>query len=139
MTTIEEAKMDAKVELYIKLRDYIKSANAEFKKSLEKKFMAMQQIEGEVQEFLDKTGQTSGRCKTGTFYTTTKYSATIKDKAEFVRHVVGTENWDLLDWKCNATAARDFEKETKAPLPGVAITAIAKVGIRRPGATAEED
>ena len=83
MTSLDDAKMDAKVDLYIKLRDYIKKANAEFKKSLEKKLMAMDQIEGEIQEFLTKTGQTSGRCKTGTFYSTTRYSATIKDKVEF--------------------------------------------------------
>jgi hypothetical protein len=99
----------------------------------------MTTIEGILQTFLDKTGQIRGACKTGTFYSTTKYSASIKDKQEFSRHVIGTEAWDLLDWKCNVQAAKDFEKETGAPLPGVAINAVAKVGVRRPGAAENED
>jgi hypothetical protein len=99
----------------------------------------MLKIEGVLQQFLDKTGQTNGSCKTGTFYSTTRYSVTISDKQEFQRHVIGTEAWDLIDWKANVQAARDFEKEEKTPLPGVTISAIAKIGVRRPGAKSDED
>jgi hypothetical protein len=132
-------KIDAMVSLYIECRDWVKAQEVAHKDKIAAKKAAMQQIEGILQTFLDKTGQIRGACKTGTFYSTTKYSASIKDKQEFKRHVIGTENWDLLDFKCNVQAARDFEKENGAPLPGVAINAIAKVGVRRPGAAENED
>jgi hypothetical protein len=44
-----------------------------------------------------------------------------------------------LDLKCNVLAARDFELKNGAPLPGVAITAIAKIGVRRPGASEKDE
>ena len=132
-------KVDAMVALYIECRDWVKAQEVAHKERIAKKKLAMTTIEGILQTFLDKTGQIRGACKTGTFYSTTKYSASIKDKREFSRHVIGTENWDLHDWKCNVQAARDFEKEQGAPLPGVAINAIAKVGVRRPGAAENED
>lgn len=132
-------KIDELVALYIQCRDWVTAENKKHDEKLAPKKMAMQQIEGCLQKFLDDTGQIRGAAKSGTFYTSTKYSAVIKDKTEFRRHVIGTENWDLLDLKCNVTAAKDFEKENGAPLPGVAITAIAKIGVRRPGASEKED
>jgi hypothetical protein len=133
------AKIDELVKLYIECRDWVKRSAAEHEKLIAPKKAAMQHIEGILQTFLDKTGQIRGACKTGTYYSTTRYSASIKDKQEFSRHVIGTGNYDLLDWKCNVEAAKDFEKETKAPLPGVVLTAVSKIGVRRPGATEKDD
>ena len=136
---VEDPKVDELVGLYIRCRDFIKKAKERHEESLAGKKAAMAKIEGILQTFLDKTGQTNGACKTGTFYTSTRYSAKISDPNEFKRHVIGTENWDLIDWKANVQAARDFEKEEKTPLPGVSISAIAKIGVRRPGAKTDED
>lgn len=130
---------DEKTALYVLCRDWIRIQNEKHKERLAEKQAVMSKIEGELQTFLDKNGLTSVATKSGTFYTSTRYSATISDKQEFKRHVIGTENWDLIDWKANVQAARDFEKEEKTPIPGVTITAIAKIGVRRPGAKAEED
>jgi hypothetical protein len=113
--------------------------NEKHDKHIAGKKAAMRVIEGKLQTFLDKTGQVRGACKTGVFYTKTKYSTTIADKQEFIRHVLGTGNADLVDWKANSQAARDFIKENGVPLPGVSVTAVASVGVRRPGATKEED
>ena len=138
MTDETDVKLDKLVELYISCRDWIKSSKEKHEELVAPKKAAMLKIEGILQAFLDKTGQTNGACKTGTFYTTTRHSVTISDKQEFTRHVIGTENWDLIDWKANVQAARDFEKETQTPLPGVTISAIAKIGVRRPGAKTED-
>jgi hypothetical protein len=138
MTELDQQKVDVMVDLYIKCRDWIKAQKQKHEDLVAPKKKVMETIEGILQTFLDKTGQTNGACKTGTFYTTTKYSATISDKQEFKRHVIGTEAWDLIDWKANVQAARDFEKEEKTPLPGVTISAIAKIGVRRPGAKTDE-
>ena len=137
--TVQDPAADEMVHTYILCRDWIKKEKEKFEEHIAPKKAAMLNIEGRLQTLLDNTGQESGRCKTGTFYTTTRYSAKISDPQEFKRHVIGTENWDLLDWKANVQAARDFEKEEKTPLPGVSISAIAKIGVRRPGAKSEED
>ena len=134
-----EEKIDELVALYLTCRDWVSAENKKHDERLAPKKVAMLQIEGRLQKFLDDTGQIRGAAKTGTFYSSTRYSATIKDKTEFRRHVIGTEDWDLLDLKCNVLAARDFELKNGAPLPGVAITAIAKIGVRRPGASEKED
>src|SRR5271154_991302 len=99
------------VELYIECRDFVKKSNSEHEKRVGNKKLAMKKIEGILQSFLDTTGQIRGACKTGSFYTKTKSSATIADKQEFIRHVMATGNADFVDWKANAIAARDFEKE----------------------------
>jgi hypothetical protein len=132
-------KIDELVALYISCRDWVAAENKKHDERLAPKKMAMQQIEGHLQKFLDDTGQIRGAAKSGTFYTTTKYSVTIRDKQEFSRHVIGTEAWDAIDWKANVQFAKDFEKETGTPLPGVTINAVAKVGVRRPGASEKEE
>ena len=102
----------------------------------------MEKIEGHLQALLDKTGQIRGACKTGSFYTKTKYSASITNKETFKRHVIGTESWDLLDLKANVVAVRDFLKEspgTPAEAIGIKLNAIAKIGVRRPGAGESDD
>jgi hypothetical protein len=134
-----EPPIDQLVALYIQCRDFVKDANAKHEEKIANKKLAMRQIEGILQSFLTNTGQIRGAAKTGSFYTKTKYSATIKDKKEFIDYVLGCGNADLVDWKANAVAARDFEKENGAKLPGVEITAVASIGVRRPGADQNED
>lgn len=137
--TVTDGAIDKYVDLYIQCRDWVKVQEKAHEDHVAVKKKAMRQIEGILQGFLGRTGQIRGAAKTGTFYTKTRYSATVSDKTEFIRHVLGTGNADLVDWKANVQAARDFEKENGAPLPGVSITAVASVGVRRPGADKDED
>lgn len=51
---------------------------------------------------------------------------------EFKRHVIGTESWDLLDWKANATASTDYITEHKALPPGVKRSVFLTVGYTVP-------
>ena len=135
-------KIDELVALYITLRDWTKSEKAKFEAKVAPKKQAMEKIEGHLQTLLTNTGQIRGACRTGSFYSTTKYSASITDKETFKRHVIGTEAWDLLDLKANVVAVRDFLKEspgTPAEAIGIKLNAIAKIGVRRPGAGESDD
>lgn len=134
-----DPKVDHLVELYIQCRDWVKAEKKKHELHVAKKKVAMAKIEGTLQTLLDKTGQIRGACKTGTFYTTTKYSASIADKEAFKRHVIGTESWDLLDLKANVIAIQDFAKTDSPEAIGVKLTAIAKIGVRRPGADDGDD
>jgi hypothetical protein len=76
--------------------------------------------------YLEKLGAGDGisiRTEEGTICRKEKASASLIDKDAFRRHVIGTESWDLLDWKANLTAARDFIKEHAGEKPpGVEIS-----------------
>ena len=137
-----DPKIDELVDLYIKCRDWVKAEKARYETKIAPKKQAMEKIEGHLQSLLDKTGQIRGACRTGSFYATTRYSATIADKDIFKRHVIGTEAWDLLDLKANVVAIRDFAKESPdTPLEaiGVKLNAISKIGVRRPGAGDDDE
>jgi len=138
---VADPKVDELVALYIKCRDWIKAEKKKYEASIAAKKQAMEVIEGKLQTLLTNTGQIRGACKTGTFYVTTRYSASIGDKTTFKRHVIGTEDWDLIDFKANVEAVRDFVKETGTPAEeiGVKLTQFAKIGVRRPGASDNDD
>jgi hypothetical protein len=46
-------------------------------------------------------------------------SVTTADGAEFRRHVIGLEAWDLADWKPNKTAIEELVENGEPLPPGV--------------------
>jgi hypothetical protein len=50
---------------------------------------------------------------------------------EFRRHVIGTEQWDLADWKANKTVVTELVDSDEGVPPGVNFSAMAGVGIRK--------
>ena len=139
---VNDPKIDELVALYIQCRDWVKAQKVAYEAKVAPKKQAMEKIEGHLQGLLDKTGQIRGACRTGSFYATTRYSATIADKDVFKRHVIGTEEWDLLDFKANVVAVRDFIKDhpgISAEVIGVKLNAISKIGVRRPGAGDDDE
>lgn len=84
-------------------------------------------------DMLNKSGQNSAKTTAGTVYKTTKQSASVEDPETFMRHVIGTENWDLLDRKANITACLDFAAMNNQQLPpGVKISTKLDIGVRAP-------
>jgi hypothetical protein len=73
----------------------------------------------------------SVRTDTGTVYRTEKKAASLADPDAFMRYVIGSEAWDLLDRKANVTAVSDFIEENNAPPPGVNFSTTYVVGVRR--------
>ncbi len=73
--------------------------------------------------YLEKVGASSINTPGGTVTRTKRATASLADREAFRRHVIGTESWDLLDWKANLTATNDFIKEHEGtPPPGVTIS-----------------
>jgi hypothetical protein len=74
--------------------------------------------------------------KAGTAYVSVKTSASLEDPDIFMRHVIGTESWELLDRRANATAVKAFAEENHGALPpGVKMASIVTVGVRRKAGT----
>jgi hypothetical protein len=72
----------------------------------------------EILEFLNTTNQKSANTEWGTTYWKPKVTYRVEDKDEFRRHVIGTEQWELLTWATAGNAAEAFTEEHGEPPPG---------------------
>lgn len=118
------------VELYIKLRDYKKNAEDEFKKSLERTVQGMEKLESMILAHLNENGLDNIKCGAGTAYRKTDYSVTVKDREAFLKFIQESGLWDLLDARANKKFVREYT-ETTAVVPGVELSSISSVGVRR--------
>lgn len=116
---------------YIRLRDYKKAADEEFKKSMEKVNTAMEKLEGQMLTHLEETGANSIACDQGTVYRNTQYSATVEDRDAFRAWVVQTQEWEAVDLKANKTYVKESASEKGEIPPGVKFTQMHTVGVRR--------
>lgn len=123
---------ETRISQYVRLRDRIREIEKRHKEELEPFKAAKDKLEVMLLGMLNTTGQDSATAKgAGTVYKTTKRSASIADADAFRRHVIGSEAWDLLDWKANATATADFIDEHGTAPPGVNFNTHVTVGVRR--------
>lgn len=128
MSTMTPAQ---KVAAYIRLRDYKKAAEDEFKKSLQRTLDAMEKLEAEMLDHLNTTGAKSLACDDGTVYKNIQVSATVENREAFREYVQAHDLWEAMDIRANKTFVREFMEKTGTPLPGVKVTSIATVGVRR--------
>lgn len=128
MSTMTPAQ---KVAAYIKLRDYKKAADDEYKLSMQRTVDAMEKLEADMLDHLNKTGANSLSCDDGTVYRNTQMSATVENREVFKDYCVQHDLWEAMDIRANKTFVREFMEKYGTPLPGVKVTTIATVGVRR--------
>jgi hypothetical protein len=127
-TTLTPAQ---KVAAYIKLRDFKKQAEDEFKKSLERPIAAMDKLEAELLDELTKMGVNSLSCDKGTVYKNTQLSATVIDREAFKGFCEMNDAWEAIDIKANKTFIKEYMEKTQEVPPGLKVTQLSTVGIRR--------
>lgn len=127
---IEDMGLDQMTAYYIRLRDKKKEAEDALKESLKPIAEAMERLENEMLSRLHQQGVDSAKTEAGTAYINVKDSVSVKDRDEFLAHVVSTEQWELLDVKCNKTVFKELA-DSGEEIPGVKYTSIEKVGVRR--------
>ena len=62
----------------------------------------------QVLEYLNATGQKSAATANGTAYWKAKNTYRVEDKDAFRRHVLGTEQYELITWAAAPLACEDF-------------------------------
>lgn len=120
-----------KVKQYIRLRDYKKAADEEFKKSMERVNQAMKVLETQLHEELLKSGADHIGCETGTVYLREELSCTVENRDSFLDYCVLHEEWDALDVKANKTFVREKMDKGETLPPGVKVSTFQTVGVRR--------
>ena len=83
---------------------------------------------------LEDSGASSINTPHGTIHTVGKTTARIMDPEDFRGFVIETRAWDMLDWKANMTACRNFVEENKTLVPGVELTTFRRLSITAPKA-----
>lgn len=125
------ATVEKRVGQYVACRDAIKAANDEHERAIKPLVDLQNMLTGWMQTFLEQSGADSVKTKSGTCYSTTRYSASLADAEAFMKFVKSTDNFDLLDRKANVTACRDYCTENGTLPPGVNLSSIKTVGVRR--------
>ena len=116
---------------YVKLRDAIKAQDDAHKEKMAPYREAKEKVEALLLDYLQQQKSESVKTENGTVYRTSRKSASLEDADAFMRHVIGSEEWDLLDRKANATAVEAYVKENGVLPPGVKYTVMHTVGVRR--------
>lgn len=132
-----EAELERRISQYVAIRDKRDEIREEQKSVIKKYDEVLEQLETFLLGHFNNNGVESLRTKAGTAFVKTEVSATIADAAAFRRHVIGTESWDLVDWRANKTKVREQVEELAEAPPGVNYSTRRIVQVRRPSHNGE--
>jgi hypothetical protein len=119
---------------YLKLRDGKKLAEEKMKEWMMLNYgKRLDEIEAILMDNLNNLGADSLKTERGTCFKRVETSVTVASPAEFQRHVIGTQEWELIDFRANKTAVKSFVEENggKTP-PGVNMNQTIVLSVRRP-------
>jgi len=131
--TSPQVNFEQLIGAYVTIRDWIAEQNRQHEERIEKRKAQLEALNEILLKALNATHQQAAPTKAGTAYKKRWSSATVADKEAFRRHVIGTEDWDLIDWRANKTAVDKTVEENKEPPPGINYSWGFNVGVRRPG------
>lgn len=119
------------VSKYVQLRDEIKKRDDAHKNAMAPYRETLEQLNSALLDHLNQVGANSVKSDSGTVYKTEKKSAPLADKQAFWTYVVTQGEFDLIDWKANPVAVKDFVDEHGSLPPGVNYNVTNVVGVRR--------
>lgn len=128
---MDTPQVDKWCQQYIVCRDWLKAQKKEYEERIKQTKQDMEVLAGLLQSFLDSSGVESAATKSGTVYSTTKYSASLADPKAFMDFVIENKQFDLLERHANVLTVREYMKEHHIQPPGVNLSAVKTVGVRR--------
>lgn len=124
-----------RVGQFIAIRDELDKMDERHKEERKGLLEAKELVTGWLQTFLEQSGSESIKTTLGTCYASSRTTASVADPKAFMDHVIATKDFDLLDRRANATAVKEYVKEHNGQTPpGVNISTMKTLGVRRPGA-----
>lgn len=124
--------MQKRIEQYIGLRDKLKVIDEEHENRRKDYVQMMERVSGLIRSFMEANKLENLKTKAGTCYTSTRHTASLADPDAFMKFVIATNRFDLMDRRANATAIKEYVEAEKVLPPGVNLTALQTVGVRRP-------
>lgn len=123
--------VETRVRQYVELRDLIKTKEKEFQDMIAPYREALHDLNSSLLNHLNTTKVNSVSTSAGTFYRTSKKTASLADGDAFWTFVVTQGLWGLVDRRANVTAVEDYIKQHGTPPPGVNYNVRQEVGVRR--------
>lgn len=123
--------MEERVRQYVTLRDKKRELKKKHEEELKPYTEAMDMLEAYILTWLDKLNVNNVKTDAGTAYVTERVSATVADGSSFWRHVLSTEDFDLIDKRANGPACTKFVEEHGTPPPGINYSVMRELGVRR--------
>lgn len=126
-----KATVDKRVEQYVNIRDALKAMDAEHDEKRKPLVELQNLLTGWLQNFMEQAGADNIKTAHGTCYNSVRYTASLADPEAFMKHIIANNQFDLLDRKANVTAVKDYVAEHNTLPPGVNLSSIKTVGVRR--------
>lgn len=130
-------KLNERVTAYLLCRKRLDQAEEAYEAQTKPLRELKAMLEGWFSEFLTTTGQQTAVTPQGTVHWNTKTTASLEDPDAFMRHVIGTGQYELLERRANAKSAREFAEANGTLPPGVKLNTIRTIGVNKPGAKAQ--
>jgi hypothetical protein len=94
-------------------------------------------LEGYFEKALTDAGAQNIVTPLGTVHWNTRVTASLEDAEVFMDFVKSTQNFDLIERRASATAAKDYAEKNNMLPPGVKLSTIRTIGVNKPGAKAK--
>lgn len=131
MTTELEDKLDKRIAQYVAIRDRLKEMDDEHAARKAPLLEMKEQLTGYMLAVLDRVGGDNIKTKCGTCYATTKYTAALADPDAFMKFVIDNQSFHMLDRRANSTAVKDYVEKNGTQPPGVNLTGVRILNVRR--------
>lgn len=122
------------VAQYVQLRDRKRLLEKQHGEQLKPFADLMEELEGMMLNYMQRTGSNSIATDGGTAYLSTVPRATVKDASAFRSWVIANNLFELADWRANAPRIFEYINEHNGQVPpGVNPSSFTSVRFRSPG------
>jgi hypothetical protein len=125
--------IDKRIGQYIDIRDALKRLDE--KQALERQplLLIQERLAGIIRTFMESNNITKNlKSASGTAILSTRYTASLADPDAFMRFVISTGKFELMDRRANTAAVRDFVQANNELPAGCNLTGVQTLGVRRP-------
>jgi hypothetical protein len=129
---IDTNNVDALVSKYIQLRDKRDEVRKQHKEVEARYKTGLDYLGAQLLAVIDAFGAEHIACASGTAIKTFKTSATVQDWPATLAYIRENEFWDLLEARVSKIAVESLIVETQQPIPGVKLSQMVDVSVRRP-------
>ena len=131
----QQEDMNRRVQQYVALRDALKLLDDEHDLARKEFVESMDVLQGRIRSFMEANKLENLKTAHGTCYRSTRYTASLADADAFMKHVIETKEYELLDRRANANAVKAYVEKHNGLPPGVNLNSIQTVGVRRASGT----
>ncbi len=124
--------MAKRTRQYIEIRDALKRIEEKYDAEKRPLLEIQERLSGIISDCMNANNLENLKTEAGTCYTSSRSSASVQDGSMFIEFIK-QGNWDMIERRANATAVKDYVKQHNQLPPGVNLTTIQTLGVRRPG------